>query len=87
MENSRINASARWYGIVRFLNFDIRSGRSTVLVGCKEYAPSGRIIEVDHETSKFLHGIMQKYRHGKKISEFVGVVDQWVIGRALELAL
>jgi hypothetical protein len=76
---TRVNNSSTFSGIIRFLDFDIPSGKTTVLISNSDYAPSGEIHEIDYDFTQRLIHLGKNPNHGKVINATTMVVDRWII--------
>ena len=77
MKTTRLNTRPAFSGILRFLNFDMLTGVSMVMIGNAACAPIPIVKELSYEaTMKVLY---LRHPHGKKISENTHVVDRWVV--------
>ena len=76
----RINNNPVFSGIVRFLDFDIQTGESKVLISNKAYAPFGEIHRISYDYYQKLMCLVEgNSKHGKMMNDRVVIVDRYII--------
>ena len=77
----RLNRSTNYSGILRFIEVDISTGTSKILIGNKVYTKGPEVHTISHmDVNTLIYLLKYRKGHVKRLTRNTFIVDRWIIG-------